>query len=195
MLNQKRLAADMKKSLDAEYYSIIEQYQDDTRRLIYMTVKNHWVADDLNQETFIKAYKSLNSLKDPTKIKSWLMRIAYNLCMDYFKSSSEVNIENIEKKGGAPLTNILSVGKQMEREEMSECVQDKMLLLPHSYRTILYLFDVVEFTHKEIAEILGESETNVKTRLHRARQKFKKILKGHCTFSVDERAVFICSPK
>ena len=78
---------------------------------------------------------------------------------------------------------------------MSVCVQNQMLLLPENYRTVIWLFDVLGFTLKEIAGILELSVENVKIRLHRARKKFKSILSQKCSFEKDERNVLVCEPK
>lgn len=185
----------MKKFPESDYYSIVEQYQDVVRRFINMTVKNQWVADDLTQETFIKAYKNLDSLEDISKIKSWLIRIAYNLCIDYFKTASKNKLDSLDSIEEVFAANILPIGKQLERNEMSQCVQEKMLLLPQSYRTILCLSDIAGLTHYEIAEVLEVNVGNVKVRLHRARAKMKEILNQHCHFGNDERAVLVCTPK
>jgi RNA polymerase sigma-70 factor (ECF subfamily) len=185
----------MKKISESEYYCIIEQHQDIIRRFIGVTVKDQWVSDDLTQETFIKAYKRIDSLKDISKMKSWLMRIAYNLCLDYFKTASKDKIDGWDSIEEVFSTNILPIGKQLERDEMSQCVQEKMLLLPQTYRTILGLFDIVGLTHSEIAEVLGISTNSAKVRLHRARAKMKEILKEHCNFENDDRTVLICTPK
>jgi RNA polymerase sigma-70 factor (ECF subfamily) len=192
---QKGLAADMKKFPESDYYSIIEQYHDVVRRFISMTVKNQWVSDDLTQETFIKAYKSIDSLEDVSKIKSWLIRIAYNLCLDHFRTASKNKIDSLDSIEEVFSSNILPMGKQLERNEMSQCVQEKMLLLPQSYRSILCLSDIAGLTHNEIAEMLEVNVGNVKVRLHRARTKMKEILNKHCDFGNDERAVLVCTPK
>jgi len=84
--------------------------------------------------------------------------------------------------------------KEFEQHQMGECVQDKIRLLPESYQTVLALFDLMEFSHQEIAEILDISVENVKVRLHRARKKLKTILEEKCRFEVDERNVLICDP-
>jgi RNA polymerase sigma-70 factor (ECF subfamily) len=185
----------MKKISESDYYCIIEQYQDIIRRFVGVTVKDQWVSDDLTQETFIKAYKRIDSLKDISKIKSWLIRIAYNLCLDYFKNASKNRIDGWDSIEEVFASNILPMGKQLERDEMSQCVQEKMLLLPQTYRTILCLFDIAGLTHSEIAEVLDINVSNVKVRLHRARAKMKEILKEHCNFENDERTVLICTPK
>lgn len=188
-------AADMNKVSGKDYYPVVEQYQNIVGRFVHLTVKDQWVAEDLTQETFIKAYKRLDSVEDVSKIKSWLMRIAYNLCLDHFRTASKNRfacVENIEEVFQA---NILPVAKQLERDEMSACVQEKMLLLSQSHRTILYLFDIAGLTHDEIAEVLKINVSNVRVRLHRARKGLREILKEHCNFGVDERAVLICTHK
>jgi RNA polymerase sigma-70 factor (ECF subfamily) len=84
--------------------------------------------------------------------------------------------------------------KEFEQHQMGRCVQDKIRLLPESHQTVLALFDLMDFSHKEIAKILDISAENVKVRLHRAREKLKTILEEHCRFEVDERNVLICDP-
>jgi len=185
----------MKKFPESDYYAIVEQYQFIVRIFINIKVKNRWVSDDLTQETFLRGYKSINSLEDMSKIKGWLMRIAYNLCLDYFKTVSKNKFDSLDRIEEVVASKILPMGKQLERDEMSQCVQEKMLLLPQSYRTILCLFDIAGLTHSEIAEVLEINVGNVKVRLHRARMKMKEILKEHCNFGVDERAVLICTHK
>ena len=66
--------------------------------------------------------------------------------------------------------------------------------MPESYQTVIVLFDLMEFSHQEIAEIIDISVENVKIRLYRARRKLKKILEKECRFEVDERNVLICDP-
>jgi RNA polymerase sigma-70 factor (ECF subfamily) len=185
----------MKNFPESDYYPIVEQYQSVVRRFISMTVKSQWISDDLTQETFIKAYKSIDSLEDISKIKSWLIRIAYNLCLDYFKTASKNKFDSLDSIEEVFSANILPMGKQLERNEMSQCIQEKMLLLPPAYRTILCLSDIAGLTHREIAEVLEVNVGNVKVRLHRARMKMKEILNQHCNFSNDERAVLVCTPK
>jgi RNA polymerase sigma-70 factor (ECF subfamily) len=86
------------------------------------------------------------------------------------------------------------VQKKMEQGEMSQCVQDKLTLLPEAQRSVIIFADVMDFSHQEIADILGLTVENVKVRLHRARKKLKAILEEGCTFEVDERNVLVCEP-
>lgn len=184
-----------KKQTAMDFYAIVDGYHDRIRKFILVTVKDEWVSDDLTQETFLRAHRNLAGLRDQAKISAWLFRVAYNLCMDHLRSASNRVFDEIETPDALPPPSPISAAKELERNEMSLCVQDKVLLLPPAYRTILWLFDVAGFTLQETADILDISTDNVKVRLHRARKKLRSILEEHCSFERDERNVFICVPK
>ncbi len=176
-----------------DFFAIYDQYYLQVRRFILSLVRDEWVADDLAQETFIRIRQNLGSLKDSSKISSWVMRIAHNLCLDYFrdrkKSSNERELN--EETDGFKESFIQKV---LEQDEMGKCVKDVVNLLPESLRSVIVLFDAMEFSHQEIADTLGISVQNVKVRLHRARKKLKALLEEKCTFEVDERSVLTCEP-
>lgn len=172
---------------------IHDQYYHRVRKFILASVKDESVADDLTQETFIRIQGNLDALRDRSKISSWVFRIAYHLCQDHFRGLKNSSTHEEIHEG---LVNIQEtpVQKKMEQDEMSQCVQDQLNLLPEAIRSILILADIMDFTHQEIADILGLSVENVKVRVHRARKKLKAILKEKCTFEVDERNVLVCEP-
>jgi RNA polymerase sigma-70 factor (ECF subfamily) len=183
----------MSEWIEMDLLGIHDQYYHRVRKFILASVKNDSVADDLVQETFMKIQENLDSVRDPEKISSWIFRIAYHLCQDHFrvmkKSSSQEEIHE-------GLVNIQEtpVQKKMEQGEMSQCVRDKLNLLPEAQRSVILFADVMDFSHQEIADILGLTVENVKVRLHRARKKLKAILEKDCTFEVDERSVLVCEP-
>jgi len=183
-----------------EFWELYDQYYTRVRKFILSLVRDEWVADDLIQETFLRIQNNLESLKDPSKLSSWIFRIAYNLCQDHFRqlkiSRKEERIdqeEAVDFKEGL-IQRGPDIQKDLEQRQMGECVQNQMNLLPDSLRTVLVLFDMMEFKHQEIADILGITVENVKVRLHRARKKLKDILKEACTFERDERNVLVCTP-
>jgi len=177
-----------------DFWEIYYKHYKRVRKFIFALVKDEWVADDLIQETFIKVQKNLGQLREESKLSSWIFRIAYNLCQDHFRKISQSSKREpllIEKKEFfiEPLFQ-----KEFEQHQMGECVQDKIRLLPESHQTVLVLFDLMECSHQEIAEILEISVENVKVRLHRARKQLKTILEEECKFEIDERNVLICDP-
>jgi len=173
------------------FLDIHDQFYERVRKFILASVRDDSVADDLVQDAFIRIQENLDSVKDPSKVSSWIFKIAHNLCQDHFrarkKSSSHQEIHD-----GLINLQETPLQKKVEQGEMSRCVQDQLNLLPESLRSILIFADVMEFSHQEIADILGLSVENVKVRVHRARKKFKKILEEKCTFDVDERNVLVC---
>jgi RNA polymerase sigma-70 factor (ECF subfamily) len=177
------------------FYSIFNEYHDRLKKFVTITVKNEWVVDDIVQEAFVRAQTKIDALKDHDKIGSWLFRIAYRLCMDHFRSESRKTPEEIEDFQGMNTPRYSTTERKLEQHQMSVCVKNQMLLLPENYRTVIWLFDVLGFTLKEIADILELSVENVKIRLHRARKKFKSILNEKCSFEKDERNVLVCEPK
>ena len=186
--------ADMKQS-SLNFYSIFDQYHDRLKKFVAITVKNEWAADDIVQEVFVRAHSKIDTLKDHDKIGSWLFRIAYRQCMDHFRKESRKTPEEMEDFPEVDTSSYSTTERKLEQHQMSVCVQNQMLLLPENYRTVIWLFDVLGFTLKEIADILDLSVENVKIRLHRARKKLKSILSQKCTFDKDERNVLVCEPK
>lgn len=177
-----------------DFFEVYDRYYDRVRRFILATVKDDWVADDLVQETFVRVQKNLDGLRDSSKLSSWLFGIAHNLCMDYFrrlKSSGEKELLDVTRM---EIPEEVLVQKELEQQEMAKCVRDQMDLLPESLRTVIILFDTMDFSHEEIAEILGISVENTKVRLHRARKKLRSILEEKCTFEIDDRNVLTCEP-
>ena len=184
-----------------EFWEIYDQYYPRVRKFILTLVKDESVADDLIQDTFLKIQTNLGSLKDPSKMSSWIFRIAYNLCQDYFRQSKRslkdesISQEEPENLPEAFIQKELDVQKKLEQREMGQCVQNQINLLPESLRTVIVLCDLMEFSQQEMADILGISIENVKVRLHRARKRLETILEDKCAFETDERNVLVCTPK
>jgi len=177
-----------------EFWDIYYQYYERVRKFILTIIKDEWVADDIIQETFARIQRNFNQLKDPAKISAWIFRIAYNLCQDHFRRRKKSATTDNQIEAQTEIFTEPLFHKQLEQHQMGECVQAEMNRLPESLRTVLVMFDVLELSQKEIAEILEITLENVKVRLHRARKKLKVILEEKCNFERDERNVLICEP-
>ena len=184
-----------------DFWEIYDRYYAKVRKFILTLVKDEWVADDLIQDTFLKIQQNIESLKDPSKLSPWIFRIAYNLCQDHFRKlkrlckEERIDQEEMEDFKEALVQKGPDIQKELEQRQMGECVQNQINLLPETPRTVLILFDIMEFSHQEIADILGITVKNVKVRLHRARKRLKTILEEKCAFERDERNVLVCVPK
>lgn len=175
---------------------IYDQYYQRIRKFILHTVRNEWLADDLVQETFIRINNNLENVRDPSKLQSWIFRIAYNLCQDYFRNRGKAGEAGSEEISAETVPSKIPTGqKEIEQGQMRKCVFGLVNHLPESLRSVIILSDISEFSQREIAEIMGISVENVKIRLHRARKKLKSLLEEHCVFEVDERNVLTCQPE
>jgi len=177
-----------------EFFEVYDQYHDRVRRFLVASVRDEWAADDLTQETFIRVQKNLDTLRDASKLGSWIFRIAHNLCRDHFRNLKKTSSNECALKEARDVFKEAIVQKRLEQSEMSSCVQDVLRTLPQSYRSVVMLFDMAELSHREIAEILDTTVENVKVRLHRARKELRALLEKKCTFEVDERNVLVCEP-
>ncbi|MGV8072947.1 MAG: RNA polymerase sigma factor [Syntrophobacteraceae bacterium] len=175
--------------------AIYDQYYERVKRFILSLVRDEWTADDLAQETFVLIQKNLHTLKDTSRLTSWIFRIAHNLCRDHYRSRNRPSFQEWELTETTEIPKEPTVQKELEQCEMGECVQNVVALLPDPLRCVIILFDMGEFSHREVAEILDISVENVKVRLHRGRNKLKVLLEERCIFETDERNVLICDPR
>lgn len=192
----------MDQSSEPNFASIFSEYRERIRLYIMGLVRNAAEADDILQETFVRAYEKLSTLKEQSKLSPWLYRIATNLCYDRFRQvSSRVQSQPFEQvRESDPSLEILDqetprLDKVFEQKEMSTCVQEYIDDLPNAYRAVIMLHDLEGLTNAEIAEILGCSVATAKIRLHRARTKLRGALTAACRFSQDERGITVCERK
>jgi RNA polymerase sigma-70 factor (ECF subfamily) len=162
-------------------------------------------AEDLTQEVFVRVSRALPDFRGEAKISTWIYRIATNVATDRLRSRSfkETRRDKASPPGegsdqdvdALPEEKTPSLERQMEREEMSSCVQDYINALPENYRAVVFLSEIEGLTNQEIAEILGLTLDAVKIRLHRGRTKLREKLEAGCSFDRDQDDILVCDPK
>ena len=167
-------------------------------RYIMSMIRDTAEAEDLTQETFLRAYLRRDSLRAEGAQTAWLYRIATHVCLDRLRqyarrnpTESDTDLDDVD----VAEPNLPSLQQTLERDEMSECVQRYLYRLSDSYRAVILLYDMHDLTAPEIAKLLHESLSTVKIRLHRARQKLKMALAAGCEFSYDADNVLTCESK
>ena len=150
-----------------EYRRIAETYLDDVYRAVFCCCGNRENAEDAVQNAFLKLLRE-NEFKfnDDEHIKRWLITVALNECKNVWKSfwnRNKVSFDDLDTEPSYH-DNI--------HEELIEAL-DK---LPKNYRVVIHLYYYEEYSVKEIAAILGISESNVQIRLKRARDKMKVLI-------------------
>ncbi len=170
-----------------------DKYYDSIKKFVQFHVKYQWIAEDIVQETFLKAHNKLETLKDKTKAKPWLYKIAWNLCLNFFNKNKKEPAYLLDQNEVA--SYLTDIQFKIEQDEMGDCIQGKIQKLPDKLNQVLSLYYLEEFSHKDIGSILDISVETAKTRLHRARKALKEILQRECSFQRDNRDIFVCLPK
>ncbi|WP_449442950.1 sigma-70 family RNA polymerase sigma factor [Ureibacillus acetophenoni] len=148
----------------------MDEYGDYIVRLCYTYVRNWLTAEDLAQEAFIKYYRALPKFRQESSVKTYLYRIAVNVCHDYLASwkYKRVTITNaFQKLLRTEKTTEQIVLQQSEDETLVEAIEK----LTPKYKDVLVLYHYIELSLEEVSETLNLPINTVKTRLRRARQK------------------------
>lgn len=182
--------------------ALFEQHRDRIYRYIRRLTRDPAEAEDLTQETFLRAHRRLTSLQDAAAAHVWLYRIATHVCYDRFRRASlQPPPESLDApapgESDQPDAELKAprLDQLVEQAEMSACVQGFLEKLSDDYRLAILLHDIHGLTNAEIARMTGCSLDTIKIRLHRARRKLKAALAGACEFSSDKRGVLVCQPK
>jgi RNA polymerase sigma-70 factor (ECF subfamily) len=126
-------------------------------------------AEDLLQESFILAFRNLSQLKEPAQFGGWLKRIVVNECIRHGKKKIQWGEWNDE------LDDTLANEETVWWKEVSmDMIHREIKALPDGCRQVFNLFVLEDFSHREIAESLGISESTSKSQYHRARQLLKE---------------------
>lgn len=187
---------------DTEVSRTLAGHRDALHRYLLSLVRDDAEAEDLTQETFLRAHQKLSTLTDDSRLVPWLYKIATNVARDRFRQASfrhrpEPLADPDEDDAGThvALDESPRLDKLLEQREMGDCVRGYLERLSEPHRAAILLHDVEGLTNPEIAEMLGVSLATVKIRVHRARQELRAALARGCSFTLDERGVRICEPK
>lgn len=151
---------------------VFEEYLDDIYRYLFSLCKDHYLAEDLLQETFYRAFLNINFL-NMDNIKPWLFKVSHNLLIDHFrKNKRNVLIDDDRLQLMKSSTNI---EESILRDEMMKTILDVIRLLPLKQQTAILLYDFHDLSYEECAEIMGVSLASFKSSLHRGRRKVRQF--------------------
>jgi RNA polymerase sigma-70 factor (ECF subfamily) len=167
------------------YALLVKKYERPVFNIVYRLTSDFEMANDITQETFIKAYRSLRQVRAEFKFSNWLFKIATNLCRDQFKKrkpEAEISLdESIAVTGSITpcddSNNSLDPEEKLALKEEQKQVLGAIESLPFLYRKIIVLRYIQDLAYKEIADILKIPMGRVKVQLHRAH----KILRNELT--------------
>lgn len=160
--------------------TLVEKYYKIIFRLARKMLKNYDDAEEITQSVFVKAYENLNKYNPKYKFFSWLYRITVNETLNFSKKKSyteEIN-ESIANDDDDP-------DKIYNQNELGEKIQDALMELDMLYRLPVVLKHFLNYSYKELADLLGIPEKTVKSRLFTGRQLLKDILIKKSVFEND----------
>lgn len=187
------LIATILSSRDLSTQDLSPQDRSDAERACEALVRKYWKvlvgwvqprvrcardAEEIAQDAFIKAFRSLSSLQSPRSFLSWLLRITANLTTDFLRSRRRhVSLDRLSEDGQVPeMLEQRSAEQKLEQKEEVGRALAAIARLPEKYHLVLTLRYNAGITSKEIAAILDEPEGTIRNRIFRALQKAREIL-------------------
>jgi RNA polymerase sigma-70 factor (ECF subfamily) len=180
----------IKRALGGEltaYDELVRRYQERIYATIYHMTANHEDANDLAQETFIKAYQALSSFKGGSSFYTWLYRIAVNKTINFLKQRrhrSQMSLDDLDFNAEHDPDLVALISEKTPRREanlaeLQERLNAAMQRLSEHHRLVVALHDVQGLSHEEIAEIMDCNIGTVRSRLFYARQQLQALLSDY----------------
>ena len=164
---------------DAAFSTLIRKYRKIVHAFVWRKIGDFHYAEEITQDTFLRAYRKLSSLRDPNRFDRWLNVIANRLCLNWIQrrkpemqSLEEMSVEEIEESS---YTHYVSEKQETEATEcFYEIVKKLLEKLPETERTVMTLYYLGEMTTKEISRFLGVSVNTITSQLQRARKRLQE---------------------
>ncbi len=167
------------------YLELFDLFSKRVYSLVFRMVRDASLAEDLTQEVFLKVFKRIGTLKDPSKLSAWMMQIAHNTCLDWLKKKRPETLltDFCDPAAAGWIASMARDNPGSSPEEIllkmeSERLDSLIGLLPVKYREILLLRYVHGYSYKEIASILDIPVSSVKFRKHYALKMLHERLKN-----------------
>jgi RNA polymerase sigma-70 factor (ECF subfamily) len=169
------------------YALLVRMHQDAVFGLVCRLVADPLVAEELTQDTFLKAFRNLPSFRGDARFFTWLYRIAVNVCHDHRSSQAarnrmrESSLDGPEIGTFDPVAPFARPDEMVEEGEVAEDFQSALDALEAPYREAFLLRHQEGLSYEELAEVMQISKSNAKVRVHRAREMILEALRalGH----------------
>ena len=172
----------IQRALDGDetaFSALVKKYRKPVHALAWRKIGDFHIAEEITQDTFLKVYQRLSTLKAPQSFAGWLYVITTNQCKAWLRkkrtwTQSLENTSSTELEKRAYSEYIIEENERTAKETQREVVKKILAKLQESERTVITLYYLGEMTYEEISEFLGVSEAAVRNRLYRARRRLKK---------------------
>src|SRR5215475_11498988 len=183
-VDESQLVAQARAGDATAFNELVRRYEGKIFRLAQHVTQNREDAEDVLQETFLKAYEHLDQFKGDSKFYTWIVRIAVNQALMKLrrrKTDKSVSLDETIDTGDDTVTREIAAWgedpeQQFSREELGEILDGAIQSLAPAYRSVFLLRDVDDLSTEDTAEALGLSVPAVKSRLLRARLQLREKL-------------------
>jgi len=164
----------------AAFELIVLRYKDAIFNFIYHFLSDYHRAQDISQETFLRVFKGIEHYRSRDCFKTWLYRIAANLCKNELRNQKRHRMFSLEDSvleiEGISSDIYISLSEKYEKEEISKLVRKAIKSLPEDQRMAIIMREYQDLSYEEISSVLNCSLGAVKSKIHRARQNIKRML-------------------
>lgn len=159
---------------------LMRRYNQTLYRVIRSYVKTAEQTEDLMQETYLKCYRKLEQYHADASFSTWLIRIAINEALQHIRKNRKAPFDHYSSDDPKIIqlkaTPQMEPDKQYQRNELKLLIESAVDQLPEKYKVVFVLHEAEGMSHEEIANCLNLSNSNVKVRLHRAKNQLKEEL-------------------
>ncbi len=170
-----RLVEEARRGDEIAFENLVRRYEHRLLRVIYRFVRNRDLADDLAQETFLRAFERLAQFDTSRRFGPWLFRIGVNLTLDYLRKQKRRIRWALFSEGSKDKLPDPGTPDPRRTLDLKQEVRSVIDRIPENYRTVLVLRDLENFSTSEIAAIMNRKEATIRWRLAEARNRFQKL--------------------
>ena len=163
----------------AAFENLVRRFQGDVFRFSLHLVGDRSLAEDVTQETFIRAYRFLRRYRGDSRFSTWLFSIARNCVQDEFRRAGR-RTRLVKKVSGS------RVLEEPSGSTSGPEIREALASLPHELREPVVMIDVFGFSYREVSRVTGVSEGTIKSRVHRARERLVQLLGADRDEDADE---------
>lgn len=182
-IDEKTLIAGLKRRDDSAFKLLLHTYKNTVANICYRFLFNRQDAEEVSQEVFIDIYRGIPSFRGESKLSTWIYQLAAAKSIDLLRSRKRkkrfgqvLSLLGVNEKQEIPDPRHYNPQKNIEDEEKSRIIRAAIDALPMKYRQVFTLSKCEEFSNKQVAEILGISQSAVETIVSRASKKLREKL-------------------
>jgi RNA polymerase sigma-70 factor, ECF subfamily len=165
---------------------LVHRHAREIQLFLFKVSGNHHDAEELAQDVFVKAFRNLDSLRDPKAARRWLFSIAVNHVNDWMRSRRRSRWRSMRELFDFELiSNQEKPSSELSAQELGRCIAEAVAALPERQRSVVLLHAARGFAHEDVGQALGISADAAKVNLFHAREKLRRVVDRY--YAQDER--------